>query len=63
MIAIATSKGPRETYPHYQVPPYACSFIFSIISSYFSDKYKSRGLMAVFCALLAAAGYGIFLGE
>ena len=48
---------------HSQVPPYACSFIFSIISSYFCDKYKSRGLVATFCALLAAAGYAIFLGE
>ncbi|KAN0107418.1 MFS general substrate transporter [Russula decolorans] len=45
------------------VPPYACSFVFSIVSSYFSDKYKSRGLMAMFCALLAAAGYGIFLAS
>ncbi|KAI0272078.1 MFS general substrate transporter [Russula aff. rugulosa BPL654] len=45
------------------VPPYACSFIFSIISSYFSDKYKRRGLMAVFGALLAAAGYAIFLAS
>ncbi|KAF8497830.1 MFS general substrate transporter [Russula emetica] len=45
------------------VPPYACSFVFSIISSYFSDKYKSRGLMATFCALLAAAGYAIFLAS
>lgn len=45
------------------VPPYACSFVFSIISSYFCDKYKSRGLMATFCALLAAVGYAIFLAS
>ncbi|KAF8500183.1 MFS general substrate transporter [Russula emetica] len=45
------------------VPPYACSFVFSIVSSYFCDKYKSRGLMATFCALLAAAGYIIFLAS
>jgi len=32
------------------------------MSSYVCDKYKSRGLMATFCALLAAAGYAIFLG-
>ncbi|KAI0272080.1 major facilitator superfamily domain-containing protein [Russula aff. rugulosa BPL654] len=45
------------------VPPYTCSFVFSIVSSYFSDKYKSRGLMAAFCALLATAGYAIFLAS
>ncbi|KAH9992319.1 MFS general substrate transporter [Russula vinacea] len=43
------------------VPPYACSFVFGITSSYFCDKYKNRGLMATFCALLGAAGYAIFL--
>jgi hypothetical protein len=47
---------------HCQVPPYACSFVFSIATSYFCDKYKNRGLMATFCALIAAAGYAIFLG-
>ncbi|KAH9994533.1 MFS general substrate transporter [Russula compacta] len=45
------------------VPPYACSFVFSIISAYFCDKYKNRGAMATFCALLAAVGYAIFLGS
>ncbi|KAI9433911.1 MFS general substrate transporter [Lactarius indigo] len=45
------------------VPPYACSFVFSIVSSYFCDKYKSRGLMAATCALIAATGYAIFLGS
>jgi hypothetical protein len=46
----------------HQVPPYVCSFLFSIVSAYYCDKYKSRGLMATFCALLAAAGYALFLG-
>jgi len=45
------------------VPPYVCSFVFSIVSAYYCDKYKSRGLMATFCALLAAAGYALFLGS
>ncbi|KAI0305353.1 MFS general substrate transporter [Multifurca ochricompacta] len=45
------------------VPPYACSFVFSIVSAYLCDKYKNRGVMATFCALLAAAGYAIFLGS
>ncbi|KAI9451632.1 MFS general substrate transporter [Lactarius psammicola] len=44
------------------VPPYACSFVFSIVSAYFCDKYKNRGVMATVCALIAAVGYAIFLG-
>jgi len=42
------------------VPPFTCSFVFNIVSSYFSDKYQRRGLMAIFCALLAASGYAMF---
>ncbi|KAH9018670.1 MFS general substrate transporter [Lactarius pseudohatsudake] len=45
------------------VPPYACSFVFSIVSAYFCDKYKNRGVMATVCALIAAVGYAIFLGS
>ncbi|KAH9026161.1 MFS general substrate transporter [Lactarius hengduanensis] len=43
------------------VPPYACSFVFSIVSAYFSDKYKCRGLTSTVCALIAAIGYAMFL--
>ena len=63
LIATVASKGLRVTYLRHQVPPYACSFVFSILSSYFCDKYKNRGLVTTFCALLAAAGYAIFLSE
>ncbi|KAH9026169.1 MFS general substrate transporter [Lactarius hengduanensis] len=45
------------------VPPYACSFVFSIVSAYFSDKYKCRGLTATVCALIAAIGYAMFLAS
>ncbi|KAN0135824.1 MFS general substrate transporter [Lactarius tabidus] len=45
------------------VPPYACSFVLSIVSAYFCDKYKNRGVMATVCALIAAAGYAIFLSS
>ncbi|KAI0267288.1 MFS general substrate transporter [Gloeopeniophorella convolvens] len=45
------------------VPPYACSFVFSIAAAYFCDKYKSRGVMAAACALIASAGYALFLGS
>ncbi|KAI0345948.1 MFS general substrate transporter [Trametopsis cervina] len=44
------------------VPPYACSFVVSILGSYLSDRYKQRGTMAIASSLLAAAGYAIFLG-
>ncbi|KAA1474439.1 MFS general substrate transporter [Dentipellis sp. KUC8613] len=43
------------------VPPYACSFVFSIVAAYFSDRYRQRGAMAIFCALIALAGYAIFI--
>ncbi|KAH9077941.1 MFS general substrate transporter [Lactarius deliciosus] len=43
------------------VPPFACSFFFSIVSAYFSDKYKNRGVTATICALIAAAGFAVFL--
>jgi MFS family permease len=45
------------------VPPYACSFVLSIVSAYFCDKYKNRGVMATVCALIAAAGYTVFLSS
>jgi MFS family permease len=45
------------------VPPYACSFVFSIVSAYFCDKYKNRSVMATVYALIAAAGYIIFLSS
>jgi len=45
------------------VPPFACTFVFSMVSSYFCDKYKNRGLTAVICGLLAAAGFSMVLGS
>ncbi|EIM82651.1 MFS general substrate transporter [Stereum hirsutum FP-91666 SS1] len=44
------------------VPPYACAFVTMVICSYFSDKYKTRGLMAVFVSLVGTVGFAIFLG-
>ena len=46
-----------------QVPPYACSFVISIVCSYLCDKYKQRGAMAIGTSILSAIGYAIFLGE
>ncbi|KAI0769506.1 MFS general substrate transporter [Irpex lacteus] len=45
------------------VPPYACSFVISIVCSYLCDKYKQRGPMATGTSLLAAVGYALFLGS
>lgn len=46
-----------------QVPPFACSFVLSVISSYLSDKYKQRGLTAVLISLIAIPGYSLFLRQ
>ncbi|KAF8268971.1 major facilitator superfamily domain-containing protein [Lactarius quietus] len=46
-----------------QILPYTCSFIFSIVSAYFCDKYKNRSVMATVCALIITAGYAIFLSS
>ncbi|KAH9962141.1 MFS general substrate transporter, partial [Russula dissimulans] len=43
------------------IPPFACSFVYSITSAYFCDKYKNRSVMSMFSAVLAAAGYAMFL--
>ncbi|KAF8270735.1 MFS general substrate transporter [Lactarius quietus] len=45
------------------VLPYTCSFIFSIVSAYFCDKYKNRSVMATVCGLITTAGYAIFLSS
>jgi peptidoglycan/LPS O-acetylase OafA/YrhL len=47
---------------YHQVPPYACSFVFSMLCAYFCDKYKNRGVMTMVCPLLAAIGFSMFLG-
>ncbi|ETW81161.1 major facilitator superfamily, partial [Heterobasidion irregulare TC 32-1] len=43
-------------------PPYACSFVLSVMCSYFADRYRQRGPMCICVNLIAAAGYAIFLG-
>lgn len=43
-------------------PPYACSFVVSVMCSYFADRYRQRGPMCIFVNLIATAGYAIFLG-
>jgi len=43
------------------VPPYACSFVVSLVSSYFADKYKRRGITVALLSTIAAVGYIMFL--
>jgi hypothetical protein len=59
--SFSTTKGRTYLTHRHQVPPYACSFGFSIVAAYFCDKFKNRSVMAAVCALIAAAGYVIFL--
>jgi len=61
-IVNALGHSPNDT-QLLTVPPYLCSFVFSIVSAYFCDKYKNRGVTATVCALIAAAGYVIFLSS
>ena len=44
------------------VPPYACSFVVSLVVAKLSDKYKQRGAFAILGSLLSAAGFALFLG-
>ncbi|TFY81504.1 hypothetical protein EWM64_g2504 [Hericium alpestre] len=61
-IVNALGQSPTRT-QLLSVPPYACSFAFSITASWFSDKYKQRGTMAIITSLIAIVGYAMFLGS
>lgn len=37
--------------------------LVTLIASYLSDRYQSRGVASVMTTLLAVAGYSIYLGE
>ncbi|KAH7341994.1 MFS general substrate transporter [Rhizoctonia solani] len=43
------------------VPPYAVSFVVSLILAYISDQYKLRGPVLFATGLIATAGYAIYL--
>lgn len=45
------------------VPPYACSFVVSLATAYFSDKFQQRGVALIFSGVLATVGYGMYLGS
>jgi hypothetical protein len=44
------------------VPPYACAFVVSVISSIISDRYKARGFVTMSAGLCLTIGYAMFLG-
>ncbi|CAE6353816.1 unnamed protein product [Rhizoctonia solani] len=43
------------------VPPYAVSFVVSLILAYISDRYKLRGPVLFATGIIATAGYAIYL--
>lgn len=42
------------------VPPFVIAFIFLVVSSFLSDRYRARGLMSGVCAVLSIIGFAIF---
>ncbi|THH00927.1 hypothetical protein EW026_g1676 [Hermanssonia centrifuga] len=45
------------------VPPFAVSFVLSIITSFLSDLYGRRGWTISFLAVISIVGFGMFLGS
>jgi MFS family permease len=43
------------------VPPFVIAFIATMISAYFADRYRQRGLSAIVCTTLAIIGFALFL--
>lgn len=44
------------------VPPYASAFVFSVITSWMSDRVRLRGPFVAFWSTIAMVGYAIWLG-
>ncbi|KAF5324080.1 hypothetical protein D9619_011224 [Psilocybe cf. subviscida] len=45
------------------VPPFAAAFFVMMIGSYISDRYRCRGAVAMFSALLGVIGFTMFLAS
>ncbi|KAH9917680.1 MFS general substrate transporter [Epithele typhae] len=45
------------------VPPFAAAAALSVLSSYLSDHFRQRGLTMIFFALMATAGFAVFLAS
>jgi len=59
-IVAALGNSPSRT-QLLSVPPFACSFVLGIGSSYFADRYKRRGATTAIFSIIAMVGYIIFL--
>lgn len=44
------------------VPPFVVAFVLSMTGAYVSDKYRCRGIVAMFSSFLCVMGFGVFLG-
>ncbi|KAL0573852.1 hypothetical protein V5O48_008093 [Marasmius crinis-equi] len=45
------------------VPPFAVAFVVSIICAFVSDRFRCRGYVTIFSAVLAIIGFAMFLGS
>jgi len=44
----------------FSVPPFAAAFFVTMVSAYVSDRYSARGLVSMFCGLLALIGFVMY---
>ncbi|EMD35419.1 hypothetical protein CERSUDRAFT_116188 [Gelatoporia subvermispora B] len=45
------------------VPPFAVSFVFSVISGVLADRYRHRGLTIIVFGIISTIGFAMFLGS
>ncbi|OCH86142.1 MFS general substrate transporter [Obba rivulosa] len=45
------------------VPPFAASFVLSVLSGLLGDRYRHRGLSIIIFAIVSTAGFATFLGS
>ena len=45
------------------VPPYVCACVFTILGSWFADRYKKRGVFLLGFQLVAIVGLGLLAGS
>lgn len=45
------------------VPPYVCACFFTIVASYFADRYRKRGIFLLGFQLVAILGFALLAGS
>lgn len=45
------------------VPPFAAAFVLTITAAFFADRYRARGLVAIFSSLCCIIGFAMYLGS